>query len=68
MTVIHCPRLFDSLDGKMLGQTSILISGDKRVPHVPLLGHGFVEGNRYRVGAPSKLACSSRCKSGPGKA
>jgi hypothetical protein len=25
------------------------------------------EGNRYHVGAPSKLACSSRCKSGPGK-
>ena len=23
---------------------------------------------RYRVSAPSKLACSSRCKSGPGKA
>ena len=24
--------------------------------------------NRYAVRAPSKLACSSRCKSGPGKA
>jgi imidazolonepropionase-like amidohydrolase len=29
MTVIHCASLFDSLGGKMLGQTSILISGDK---------------------------------------
>ena len=25
-------------------------------------------GNTYRVRAPSKLACSSRCKTGPGKA
>ncbi len=24
--------------------------------------------NRYHVRAPSKLACSSRCESGPGKA
>ena len=29
VTVLHCPRLFDSLEGKMLGQTSIVISGDK---------------------------------------
>jgi imidazolonepropionase-like amidohydrolase len=29
VTVLHCPRLFDSLDGKMLGQTSVVISGDK---------------------------------------
>ena len=27
----------------------------------------FPGGNEYAVGAPSKLACSSRCKSGPGK-
>jgi imidazolonepropionase-like amidohydrolase len=29
VTVIHCPKLFDSLAGKMLGQTSVVISGDK---------------------------------------
>jgi imidazolonepropionase-like amidohydrolase len=29
VTVLHCPSLFDSLSGKMLGQTSIFISGDK---------------------------------------
>lgn len=29
VTVLHCPRLFDSIEGKMLGQTSIVISGDK---------------------------------------
>jgi imidazolonepropionase-like amidohydrolase len=29
VTVLHCPRLFDSIEGKMLGQTSVVISGDK---------------------------------------
>lgn len=29
VTVLHCPSLFDSIDGKMLGQSSILISGGK---------------------------------------
>lgn len=29
ITVLHCPSLFDSVSGKMLGQTSIFISGDK---------------------------------------
>lgn len=29
VTVLHCPRLFDSIAGKMLGQTTVVISGDK---------------------------------------
>jgi len=29
VTVIHCPNLFDSTAGKMLGPTTILISGNK---------------------------------------
>ncbi|HKR28731.1 MAG TPA: hypothetical protein VJS11_14805, partial [Acidobacteriaceae bacterium] len=28
-TVVHCPRLFDSTAGKMLGPSTIFISGDK---------------------------------------
>lgn len=29
VTVLHCPRLFDSLDAKMLGNTSVVISRGK---------------------------------------
>jgi imidazolonepropionase-like amidohydrolase len=29
VTVVHCPKLFDSSAGKMLGPTSVFISGDK---------------------------------------
>jgi imidazolonepropionase-like amidohydrolase len=29
VTVIHCPKLFDSTAGKMLGPSSVFISGDK---------------------------------------
>lgn len=29
ITVLHCPSLFDSISGKMMGETSIFISGDK---------------------------------------
>jgi imidazolonepropionase-like amidohydrolase len=29
VTVIHCPSLFDSAAGKMLGPTTVVISGDK---------------------------------------
>src|ERR1700728_239704 len=29
LTVIHCPNLFDSAAGKMLGPTTVVISGDK---------------------------------------
>jgi imidazolonepropionase-like amidohydrolase len=29
VTVIHCPSLFDSAAGKMLGATTVVISGDK---------------------------------------
>ncbi len=29
VTVVHCPSLFDSAAGKMLGPTTIVISGDK---------------------------------------
>lgn len=29
VTVIHCPNLFDSAAGKMLGPTTVIISGDK---------------------------------------
>lgn len=29
VTVVHCPRLFDSTAGKMLGPSSVFISGDK---------------------------------------
>jgi imidazolonepropionase-like amidohydrolase len=29
VTVIHCPRLFDSVAGTMLGPTTVTISGDK---------------------------------------
>jgi len=29
VTVIHCPSLFDSTAGKMLGPTTVVISGDK---------------------------------------
>lgn len=32
-TVLHCSKLFDSLAGKMLGETSIVIAGDK-IQHV----------------------------------
>jgi imidazolonepropionase-like amidohydrolase len=29
VTVVHCPRLFDSVAGTMLGPTSVFIAGDK---------------------------------------
>jgi imidazolonepropionase-like amidohydrolase len=29
VTVIHCPNLFDSASGKMLGPTTIVVSGDR---------------------------------------
>ncbi|HZZ40664.1 MAG TPA: amidohydrolase family protein [Acidobacteriaceae bacterium] len=29
VTVVHCPQLFDSVAGKMLGPTTVVISGDK---------------------------------------
>ncbi|MGC2583485.1 MAG: amidohydrolase family protein [Acidobacteriaceae bacterium] len=29
VTVVHCPQLFDSLAGKMLGPTTVVIAGDK---------------------------------------
>jgi imidazolonepropionase-like amidohydrolase len=29
VTVVHCPNLFDSAAGKMLGPTTIVVSGDK---------------------------------------
>jgi imidazolonepropionase-like amidohydrolase len=29
VTVVHCPQLFDSTAGKMLGPTTVVISGDK---------------------------------------
>jgi imidazolonepropionase-like amidohydrolase len=29
VTVVHCPKLFDSTAGKMLGPTTVFISGDK---------------------------------------
>ena len=29
VTVIHCPKLFDSTSGKMLGPTTVIVSGDK---------------------------------------
>jgi len=29
LTVVHCPHLFDSVGGTMLGPTSVFISGDK---------------------------------------
>ncbi|MGB6609198.1 MAG: hypothetical protein WBE63_05645, partial [Acidobacteriaceae bacterium] len=29
VTVVHCPKLFDSADGKMLGPTTVFIAGDK---------------------------------------
>ena len=29
VTVLHCPQLFDSLSGKMLGPTTVVISGDR---------------------------------------
>ncbi|MGC2618379.1 MAG: amidohydrolase family protein [Acidobacteriaceae bacterium] len=29
VTVVHCPRLFDSVTGAMLGPTSVVITGDK---------------------------------------
>ncbi|HTW47339.1 MAG TPA: amidohydrolase family protein [Acidobacteriaceae bacterium] len=29
VTVIHCPRLFDSINGAMLGPSTVTISGDK---------------------------------------
>jgi imidazolonepropionase-like amidohydrolase len=29
LTVVHCPNLFDSAAGKMLGPTTVVISGDK---------------------------------------
>jgi imidazolonepropionase-like amidohydrolase len=29
VTVVHCPKLFDSATGKMLGPSSVFISGDK---------------------------------------
>jgi hypothetical protein len=29
VTVVHCPSLFDSTAGKMLGPTTVVISGDK---------------------------------------
>ncbi|HEX4311302.1 MAG TPA: amidohydrolase family protein [Acidobacteriaceae bacterium] len=29
VTVIHCPNLFDSTSGKMLGPTTIVVSGDR---------------------------------------
>ena len=29
VTVIHCPKLFDSSAGKMLGPTTVVVSGDK---------------------------------------
>ncbi len=29
VTVVHCPKLFDSVAGKMLGPTTVFISGDK---------------------------------------
>jgi imidazolonepropionase-like amidohydrolase len=29
VTVVHCPQLFDSAAGKMLGPTTVVISGDK---------------------------------------
>ena len=29
VTVVHCPNLFDSTAGKMLGPTTVFVSGDK---------------------------------------
>ena len=29
VTVVHCPQLFDSVAGRMLGPTTVVISGDK---------------------------------------
>ena len=29
VTVVHCPRLFDSTAGKMLGPSTVVIRGDK---------------------------------------
>ncbi|HVT97716.1 MAG TPA: hypothetical protein VHE33_09425, partial [Acidobacteriaceae bacterium] len=29
VTVVHCPSLFDSAAGKMLGPTTVVIAGDK---------------------------------------
>ncbi|HUB19760.1 MAG TPA: amidohydrolase family protein [Acidobacteriaceae bacterium] len=29
VTVVHCPKLFDSAGGKMLGPTTVVIAGDK---------------------------------------
>jgi len=29
VTVVHCPQLFDSVAGKMLGPTTVVIAGDK---------------------------------------
>lgn len=29
VTVVHCPQMFDSVAGKMLGPTTVVISGDK---------------------------------------
>ncbi|HEY3519546.1 MAG TPA: amidohydrolase family protein [Rhodanobacteraceae bacterium] len=43
ITVVHCPHLIDTIDGKMLGATSVVIEGDRIAETVP--------GNADRPGA-----------------